>query len=307
MKKKRIVRVEERKARMRLRWIEHREKVTGKVTQTCRYFGVSRSSFYFWYKRYKEGGIQGLYDRPVGPKSAYNRTPQNIVDLILAVRRQKQYGAPRMSWYLQRHYNIYISSVTISRIFRANKVPRAIPHHDARLSTPVIAQKQVPGERIQVDVKFLPKLAQEQKRYYQFTAIDDCTRYRILQVYSHNSIKSAVDFVEKLREKLPFAIKEIQTDHGSEFATPFTWHLNDLGITHRRIYPGCPKQNGKVERSHRTDEEEFYRRHQFADKGELEQRIKEGEKEYNFDRPHTALKGLTPGEKLHKILKGGNN
>ena len=157
-----------------------------------------------------------------------------------------------------------------------------------------------------MDVKFLPKLAQEQKRHYQFTAIDDCTRYRILQIYSHNSIKSVVDFVEELRKKLHFAIQEIQTDNGSEFATPFTWHLNDLGITHRRIYPGCPNQNGKVERSHRTDEEEFYRKYQFADARELEDRVNEWEKEYSFDRPHMALKGLTPAEKLHKILKGRN-
>jgi len=119
-------------------------------------------------------------------------------------------------------------------------------------------------------------------------------------------LEAYLHFVEKLREKLPFAIQEIQTDHRSEFATPFTWHLNDLGITHRRIYPGCPKQNGKVERSHRTDEEEFYRKYQFADAGELENRVNEWEKEYNVDRPHMGLNGLTPAEKLHKILKGKN-
>jgi transposase InsO family protein len=224
------------------------------------------------------------------------------VDLILQIRREKGYGAPRLSWHLQRHHNIYISCVTIGHIFRRHHIPRAIPHHNVRVSPPVTVQKQSPGERVQVDVKFLPKLAKEHRRYYQFTAIDDCTRYRVLQIYSHNSTKSALAFIEKLREKLPFAIKEIQTDHGSEFATPFTWHLNDLGITHRRIYPGCPNQNGKVERSHRTDEEEFYRRYQFNNAQELETRIEEWEKEYNFNRPHMALKGLTPGEKLHKMI-----
>ena len=65
------------------------------------------------------------------------------------------------------------------------------------------------------------------------------------------------------------AIQRVQTDHGNEFGTDFTWHLRDLGIAHRRIPPGCPEVNGKVERSHRTDGEEFYRRTIFRTPGEL--------------------------------------
>ncbi len=75
-------------------------------------------------------------------------------------------------------------------------------------------------------------------RLYQFTAIDEATRYRVLKIYDHNSIKSAIAL----------------------FATDFTWHLHDLGIAHRRLPRGHPETNGKVERSHRTDEDEFYRR-----------------------------------------------
>jgi transposase InsO family protein len=157
-----------------------------------------------------------------------------------------------------------------------------------------------------VDVKFLPKLGRENKRYYQFTAIDDCTRYRVLQIYSHNSAKSAVDFIERVRQKLPFAIQEIQTDNGSEFGTSFTWHLNDLGITHRRIAPGCPEQNGKVERSHRTDQEEFYRDRQFRDEQELKRRLEDWEREYNFERPHMGLGGIPPAERMHQKIRAKN-
>src|SRR2546428_8689666 len=66
--------------------------------------------------------------------------------------------------------------------------------------------------------------------------------------------------IDEVRRRLPMAIQRIQTDHGSEFGTDFTWHLQDVGILHRRIPRGCPESNGKVERSHRTDADEFYRR-----------------------------------------------
>jgi transposase InsO family protein len=89
----------------------------------------------------------------------------------------------------------------------------------------------------------------------------------VLRVYAHNSIKSATDFVDEVRCRLPMAIQRIQTDHGSEFGTDFTWHLRDLGMTHRQIPRGCPQANGKVERSHRTEEDEFYRRVIFRNAG----------------------------------------
>lgn len=107
-----------------------------------------------------------------------------------------------------------------------------------------------------MDTKFLDKAAVAGKQYYQFTAIDDCTRYRI---YDHNTAQNAIQFVEEVRKVLPFAVKQIQTDNGGEFGEPFTWHLDDLGITHRKTRIRSPEENGKVERSHRTDEEEFYR------------------------------------------------
>jgi transposase InsO family protein len=103
---------------------------------------------------------------------------------------------------------------------------------------------QIAGQSVQVDVKHLRLGA---RRLYQFTAIDEATRYRVLQIYAHNSIRSATTFVEEVRRRLPVAIQRIQTDHGSEFGTDFTWHLRDLGIAHRHIPPGCPEANGKVD------------------------------------------------------------
>jgi transposase InsO family protein len=89
--------------------------------------------------------------------------------------------------------------------------------------------------------------------------------------------------------------------HGSEFGTDFTWHLRDLGIARRHIPPGCPDANGKVERSHRTDEDEFYRRVIFRIPNELATKRRQWETEYNHRRPHLALRGKTPAERLCEL------
>jgi transposase InsO family protein len=162
----------------------------------------------------------------------------------------------------------------------------------------------VPGQSVQVDVKHL-KLGG--RRFYQFTAIDEATRYRVLKIYAHSSIPTAIAFIDEVRQRLPLAIQRIQTDHGNEFGTDFTWHLRDLGIGHRHIPPGCPEANGKVERSHRTDEEEFYRRTSFRTVAELTAKLRDWEHEYNHRRPHLALAGKPSGcascESLAELFK----
>lgn len=123
----------------------------------------------------------------------------------------------------------------------------------------------------------------------------------MLQLYDHNSVKSATAFIDEVRRRLPVAIQRIQTDHGSEFGTDFTWRLHDLGIAHRPIPRRCPESNGKVERSHRTDEEEFYRRVIFRSPQDLAQKLQAWEHEYNHRRLHLALRGKTPAERLCEL------
>ena len=95
----------------------------------------------------------------------------------------------------------------------------------------------MPGQSVQVDVKHL-KLGG--RRFYQFTAVDEATRYRVLRIYTHSSIPNAIAFLDEVRQRLPMAIQRVQTDHGNEFGTDFTWHLRDLGIAHRRIIAAAP-------------------------------------------------------------------
>jgi len=146
-------------------------------------------------------------------------------------------------------------------------------------------------------------VGQTRRKYYQFTAIDDCTRIRVLRVYRRNDQKTAIQFLDYLLERLPFAVESIQTDNGAEFQTGFHWHVLDRGIRHVYIKPATPRLNGKVERSHRIDSEEFYRlldgvviddTELFADK------LREWEDFYNFHRPHGGLGGQTPYERLRQ-------
>src|SRR5262249_60955166 len=101
----------------------------------------------------------------------------------------------------------------------------------------------------------------------------------------------------EVRQAFPVAIRRIQTDNGSEWGTDFTWHLHDLGIAHKHIPPGCPESNGKVERSHRTDESEFYRRVTFRTRSELVRKLRAWEHEDNHRRLPLPPGGEKPPER----------
>ena len=136
----------------------------------------------------------------------------------------------------------------------------------------------MPGHHIQVDVKFLTfeKGSQKIKRF-QYTAIDDATRVRVLKVYSRHTQENAIHFIDHVVKKLPFRIKMIRTDNGHEFQALFHWHVKDLGIDHIYIKKGIPRLNGKVERSHRTDSEEFYQLLSYKDDVDLNKKLADWE------------------------------
>jgi len=192
---------------------------------------------------------------------------------------------------------VYVSVPTIYKILKRHGVPR-VSMKRYRPGPRRRREFTVPGQSVQGDVKHL-KLGG--RRFYQFTAVDEATRYRVLRIYTHSSIPNAIAFLDEVRQRLPMAIQRVQTDHGNEFGTDFTWHLRDLGIAHRGIPPGCPEVNGKVERSHRTDGEEFYRRTIFRTPGELAAKLRRWEHEYNHQRPHLALAGKTPAERVCEL------
>lgn len=123
----------------------------------------------------------------------------------------------------------------------------------------------------------------------------------MLRFYPKNNQKTAVQFLDYVLERLPFAVEAIQTDNGAEFQTGFCWHVLDRGIRHTYIKPATPRLNGNLERSHRIDAEEFYRMLDgvVIDDTELfNDKLKQWEDYYNFDRPRGGLDGQTPYERL---------
>jgi transposase len=252
---------QDRQVRHRLAILRHAEEMTGNVAMTCRYYGVTRQSFYVWKRRYDEFGEEGLVDRSRRPHHSPNATHVDVVGKILYLRRNYHFGPSKISMYLARYHDVSISSSGVWRILKRldlNRLPTSQRYK--RLDKRYLRyEKQLPGHQVQVDVKFIaPITGATTKRYYQFTAIDDCTRLRVLRIYPRLNQKIAIQFADYVLERLPFPVQVIQTDNGPEFGSSFHYHVLDKGVGHRYIKPRTPRLNGRVERSHRIDAEEFY-------------------------------------------------
>ena len=292
----------------RLGILRHVEEVTHNVAKTCRYYGIGRTAYYEWLKRYEEEGEEGLRDRSRRPHNSPLATPVEIVAKIVYLRQTYHFGPLRIKMYMERYHDISVNKSSIWKILKRlnmNLLPanqRYAKHTDRWKRY----EKPQPGHRLQLDVKFLERIKDSRKRYYQFTAIDDCTRLRVLRIYDKNNQVAAIRFVDYVLSRLPFHTEVIQTDNGSEFQGQFHWHILDKGINHVYIKPRTPRLNGKVERSHRIDEEEFYRMLEgviIDDAKVFNDKLQEWENFYNFERPHSALNGKTPYERFREKVK----
>ena len=122
------------------------------------------------------------------------------------------------------------------------------------------------------------------------------------RIRSEQKQANAISFIDYVIAKFPFRIKEVRTDNGHEFQAKFHWHVEDKGIRHASIKPSSPQLNGKVERSHRTDEQEFYQLLTYKDDVDLNAKLAEWESFYNLSRPHGAFDGRAPYEILRERL-----
>jgi transposase InsO family protein len=235
-----------------------------------------------------------------------NATQPEIVEKIIHLRANYHFGPEKIQMYLKRYHDITVSKSGIWRILKRldmNRLPSSqrYKRHVGRWKR---YEKAKPGHRVQIDVKFVaPLKGSRRSRYYQFTAIDDCTRLRVLRLYGRLNQKTAIEFVDYALERFPFRVDVIQTDNGSEFQAAFHWHVLDKGVGHEYIKPQTPRLNGKVERSHRIDAEEFYRLLDgvvIDDSKVFNEKLREWEHFYNYARPHGALGGQTPYERLRQ-------
>jgi transposase InsO family protein len=237
------------------------------ATKTSIRYAVSRKTVYKWVKRY-DGTIASLHDisrRPHSHPSQHTPDEKEMIrryikrngrkDLLLVFQRMKENG------YI-RHYGSFKRVVGQLFVVPVKKKAKRKPQPYQRA--------EYPGQKVQIDVKYVPsRCVADGEKYYQFTAIDECTRYTFREMYDEHSTYSAKDFLMKLVMNPLFPIREVQTDNGAEFTnallvikakhkTLFEEALEDMGILYHRIRIATPRHNGKVERQHRTDELRFY-------------------------------------------------
>jgi transposase InsO family protein len=276
--------------RKRLKWIllYKKYKNAGKVCLKC---GISRPTLRKWLRLYEQHGIDGLRDKSRRPhNSPTKKTTPEIEKLILSLRKKRNLGVKRIRSELNRLHNISLSLATIYKVLKKNQV-KPLPKYRRKRRKVKRYNCLVPGERVQIDVcKIAPSL-------YQYTAIDDCTRWKVLGLYPRPTASNSLKFLDKVIEEMPFPIQIIQTDRGREFfAYIYQEILMKWGIKFRPIKPRSPHLNGKVERSQRTDLEEFYAIEDINNP-DLSEKLQEWQQYWNWERPHSSIGGRSPIDK----------
>ena len=249
----------------------------GDINYVCRKYHISRVSLWRWNKIY-DGTNESIIDKSHKPKSRHpnahtnqeirwirnyvRRNPRiTLCELWIKLKREKGYKKTITALYrVMRRLNIkFYKGMNIKNTSKKK--------HNKKYETP----KNI-GEKGQLDVKYVPNECKSEKlpkdkKYYQYTYIDEATRKRYLYWYEEHTPANTVDFVKRLIKYLGYKPKEIQTDNGVEFTYnkanvkkvhPLEKLLKELGIKHHKIQPRTPEHNGKVERSHRNDNERFY-------------------------------------------------
>ena len=252
------------KAHFRQRVIKYSAK-NGVTAASIRY-RVCRKAIYKWKKRY-DGRWQSLIDRSHRPHS--HPRQQTAEEYAMIERYYRRTKDKIMLWDKLRENGYTRCYNSLLRAIKRLKLEET-PEKRKGYKPKPYQRAEYPGQKVQIDVKFVPAycVANGQK-YYQYTAVDECTRYCFREMYDEHSTYSSLDFLKKLIVKFPFPIREVQTDNGTEWTnvllvkkathkTLFEEYLEECGIKYHRIQVATPRHNGKVERQHRLDEQRFY-------------------------------------------------
>lgn len=292
------------------RWIKpilNSEITIKNMVKVCPF---SERSLKYWLNNYRQYGISGLANKSTRPKTNPNETPIRIKERIIELRKEKSKCALKLRCRLAKE-GIVLHRNTIHKIIKKEDLVRI--YRVKKLKYKYIKVPLNQGELVEIDVKYVPETIKH-RRYYQFTAIDCASGWRCLKIYDDCSNFNSLRFFKELISIAPFRIRAIKTDNGSNFTNRYTGYLKSVdpinprlhdldilcqkyNIIHYLIDPGKPAQNGKVEQSHREDQEKFYERNKFKSLRELETKIRVWNNEYN-NLEHCALNGLTPNEFL---------
>jgi transposase len=300
----------------RYRWIKPILDKNISIKQMSLVCPFSQRTLKRWLKRYRKNGMMGLSPLSRRPKTSPRETPIRVKERVLELRKETRLCALKLKWDLAEE-NICLSTRVIGKYIKQEGLTRR--YRTKKIKYNYIKIPLMVGELVEIDVKWVPERI-DSKRYFQFTAIDCSSRWRFLEIYDDLGTNSALDFLDKLIKIFPGKIKAIKTDNGSYFTNryvgyqksidplnprihPFDLLCGRYGILHYLIDPGKPAQNGKVERSHRTDQESFYDNNSFKTEKELKLKLKLWNMYYN-DLKHCGLNGLTPNQALRS---GGTN
>jgi transposase InsO family protein len=281
---------------------------TGDARLACRTFGIGRATLYRWQKRFNPQDLTSLRDRSRRPHRV--RTPRWSFDLIEAVKCLREtyprWGKDKLAVLLKRQGRA-VSTTTVGRILTYLKkhgrliepLRYAISERKRRAARPYATRKPPdyvpcrPGDLVQLDTLDLRPVPGVLLK--QFTARDVISRWDVLEAHHRATAQLASQFIQTLKERMPFPLRAFQVDGGSEFYADFEEACREYGIRLFVLPPRSPKLNGSVERAQRTHTEEFYEVTPCSWKvQELNQELLQWEKIYNTIRPHQALGYLTP-------------
>ena len=256
------------------------------VSKAAVKYKTNRQYIYRWKRRY-DGSIESLRDRSRRPHHHPNQHTPAEIKLISDMRRRNPDAGLVVFWVKLTRRGYSRSIPGLYRFLRKRGIMAVHPPNPKYIPKPY-EQMTYPGQRIQVDVKFVPSACLKNsavigKQFFQYTAIDEYSRWRFVEAFEEHNTYSSALFLEHLVKAFPMPIECVQTDNGTEFTNRFTSHrdrptlfqarLAQHGITHKLIRPYTPRHNGKVERSHRKDNERFYATHLFYSFGDFAKQL----------------------------------
>lgn len=289
------------------------------VTAASLQYKVNRRTIYRWRERY-DGTLKSLVNKSRRPHRSPKAHTEAEIKMIKNYKNKNKETGLVVLWVKLRRAGYTRSVTSLYRMMIKLGIYKKAPSKKKVYEPKAYQQMTYPGQRVQVDVKYVPmncltkELKEQGERYYQYTAIDEYTRLRVIWFAKEHSTYESSEFVNIIVKKFPFKVEEIQTDNGFEFTnrlsyktsirerkTKFEKRLEELGIKHKLIKPYTPRHNGKVERSHRKDQERFYYKRIFVSFEDFKEKLRHWSREYN-NFPMKPLDWKSPNEKYLEFI-----
>jgi transposase len=239
---------------MRFRWYRQVEEYGKTVEEVCDVFGISRKTYYKWYKKDHGLGSNQYKNRGVHPHA---KITGRVAVMLVETKEKYNYGPAKMKLHLKEYAKVDVSTTAIYKFMKKKRLirkPRKTQTWYAPMKHPFKATK--PGENVQLDVKFVPGRGGEWK--YQYRFIDVVTDLQYAVDMDWKDAQTTIRAFHGAERSFPFPILGIQTDNGGEFRGVFHEYLLRRDITHRYIPKRSAPWNGKVERANRSVDDEFY-------------------------------------------------